>query len=283
MGTRELLLEEIPVAERQIDLAGVSTSVLEGGGGPPIVLLHGPGEFGAKWMRVIPELVEGHRVVAPDLPGHGASDAPDGSLGAEGVLAWLDELIEATCASPPALVGHVLGGSIAARFAAADGNRISRLVLVDSLGLGRFRPKAGFALTMIGFNVRPNERSYERFMRQCSTDLDGLREQMGDRWEPFSSYSLELARSPKAKAVGRLMRSVGVPRIPPEELERISVPTTLIWGRRDRANRLAIAEAAAARYGWRLEVIEDCADDPARDRPRAFLRALDSALTAPSA
>ena len=70
------------------------------------------------------------------------------------------------------------------------------------------------------------------------------------------------------------MRELGVPRIPPEDLARIAVPTTLIWGRHDRANRLRIAEAASARYGWPLHVIEDCADDPPRDQPEAFLEAL---------
>jgi pimeloyl-ACP methyl ester carboxylesterase len=271
---RERLLAGIPVTERQLDLAGVSTSVLEGGNGPPIVLLHGPGESAAKWMRVLPGLVTTHRVVAPDLPAHGSSDVPEGELDADHVLAWLAELIERTCPSPPALVGHVLGGAIAARFAADRGDRLGRLVLVDTLGLGRFRPAPRFALTMIGFMARPSERTYDRFMRQCSYDLDGLREQMGEQWEPFVSYNLDLARAPSAKAVGRLMRQLGVPRIPPEDLARIDVPTTLIWGRHDRANRPGIAEAASARYGWPLHVIEDCADDPPRDQPEAFLEAL---------
>ena len=273
-NARERLLAGIPVTERRLELAGVSTAVLEGGDGPPIVLLHGPGEFGGKWMRVIPDLVTSHRVVAPDLPAHGASEVPDGPLDADRVLAWLAELIERTCPSPPTLVGHVLGGAIAARFAADQGDRLSRLVLVDTLGLGRFLPAPRFALTMVGFLARPTEGSYNRFMRQCSFDLDGLREQMGERWDPFVSYNLDLARAPSAKAAGRLMREVGVPRIPPEDLARIAVPTTLIWGRHDRANRPRIAEAASARYGWPLRVIEDCADDPPRDQPEAFLEAL---------
>jgi pimeloyl-ACP methyl ester carboxylesterase len=193
------------------------------------------------------------------------------------VSAWLGELIEQTCPSPPVVVGHVLGGAIAARFAIDRGHRLSRLVLVDTLGLARFRPAPRFGLTMIGFLARPTERTYGRFMRQCSFDLDGLREQMGDRWEPFVAYNLELARGPGAKAAGRLMRELGIPRIPPEDLARIAVPTTLIWGRRDRANRLRIAEAASSRYGWPLHVIEDCADDPPRDQPEAFLEALRTA------
>jgi pimeloyl-ACP methyl ester carboxylesterase len=194
------------------------------------------------------------------------------------VLNWLEALVDDQCSAPPTIVGQVLGGALGARFAATRSNRLSGLVLVDSLGLGRFRPSPRFALTMAGFLARPSERSYNRFMRQCSFDLDGLRDQMGERWDAFVDYNIDLARSPKAKAAGRLMRKVGLPRIPAAELERIAVPTTLIWGRQDRAIRLRIAEAASARFGWRLRVIEDCADDPPRDRPAEFLSALRPAL-----
>jgi pimeloyl-ACP methyl ester carboxylesterase len=274
----EQLLTGIAVSEQRLTLAGISTAVLEGGDGPPVVLLHGPGEFAAKWMRVIPELVKSHRVVAPDLPGHGASGVDGGHLDADRMAAWLGQLIARTCPSAPTLVGHVLGGAIAARFAVDRGDRLHRLVLVDTLGLGRFRPAPRFALTMAGFLAKPTERTYIRFMRQCSFDLETLREQMGDRWEPFVSYNLELARGQSAKAAGRLMRELGVPRIAPRDLARIAVPTTLIWGRHDRATRLRTAEAASARYGWPLRVIDDCADDPPRDQPEAFLRALRTAI-----
>lgn len=274
---REQLLAGIPVTERRLTLAGISTAVLDGGDGPPLVLLHGPGEFAAKWMRVIPDLVKSHRVVAPDLPGHGATDVDGADLDADRLAAWLGELIERTCTSRPVVVGHVLGGAIAARFAVDHGDRLRQLVLVDTLGLGRFRPAPRFALTLIGFQARPTERTYNRFMRQCSFDLDGLREQMGERWEPFVAYNLELAQGPGAKAVGRMFRELGLPRIPSASLARIGVPTTLIWGREDRATRLRIAQAASDRYGWPLHVIEDCADDPPRDQPEAFLQALHTA------
>jgi pimeloyl-ACP methyl ester carboxylesterase len=274
---RERLLAGIPVAEHRMRLAGISTSVLIGGAGPPVVLLHGPGEFGAKWIRVLPSLLTTHRVIAPDLPCHGNSDAIERpEIGR--VLDWLGELIDRTCPSPPALVGHVLGGAIGARFAIDRGGRLGRLVLVDTLGLAPFRPSPGFAITMLGFLMRPTERTYDRFMRQCSFDLDSLRVQLGERWEPYAAYSVDQARAPRAKAISRFLRKVGLPRIPPEDLARITVPTTLIWGRHDRANRLRIAETASARYGWPLLVIDDCADDPPRDRPEAFLQALSPAL-----
>src|SRR5436190_16921519 len=71
---RRRLLAGLPVLERRLELAGVSTAVLEGGEGAPVVLLHEQGEFAARWMSVIPGLVPTHRVVAPDLPGHGSSE-----------------------------------------------------------------------------------------------------------------------------------------------------------------------------------------------------------------
>ena len=54
MSARERLLELMQVTERQLELAGIPTSVLEAGTGPAMVLLHGPGEYAAKWLRVIP-------------------------------------------------------------------------------------------------------------------------------------------------------------------------------------------------------------------------------------
>jgi pimeloyl-ACP methyl ester carboxylesterase len=275
---RARLQENIPLVERRLRLAGIATALLEGGEGPPMVLLHGPGEFAEKWLRVLPDLVTTHRVIAPDLPGHGASGVPDEPLDEAVVLAWLDALIEQTCASPPVIVGHVLGGAIGARYAIAHGERLAGLVLVDTLGLAPFRPKPAFALTMMAFLTRPTEANFTRFMRQCSYDLDRLRDEMGGLWEPFVAYALDRARAPSAKVAGRLFREVGLPRIPPDELARLTVPVTLIWGRRDRANRLQIAETASERYGWPLHVIEDCADDPPRDEPQQFLRALRATL-----
>jgi len=272
---RERLLDDLPVTERRLPVAGVSTAVLEGGDGPPVVLLHGPGESSFWWMRVVPDLVDTHRVIVPDLPGHGASTVTDDALDADLALAWLGELIDETCSEPPTVVGHLLGGAIAARFAGDHDGRLRRLVLVDSLGLGRFLPSPRFAFGLIRFVVRPTDRAYHRFLDQCMIDRDGLIEGMGDDWEPFLAYNLERARTPSVQSAMRtLMKEVGVPRIPSEDLERIAVPTSLIWGRDDRAIRLGTAERAASRYGWPLHVIDDAGDDPKLERPAAFLEAL---------
>ena len=63
----------LAVEDRRLELAGVRTAVLEGGAGPPVVLLHGPVANAFHWRRVIPALTERHHVVAPDLPGQGAT------------------------------------------------------------------------------------------------------------------------------------------------------------------------------------------------------------------
>ena len=265
------------VTERRLRLAGVSTSVLEGGGGPPMVLL--AGEFAAVWMRVIPDLVTTHRVVAPDLPGLGASEVPDGSPDAATALAWLDELIDSTCAIPPVLVGKGAAGALAARFSIDHSDRVDRLVLVDTYGLDRFRPPPGMALSFIGVLLRPSERGLQRsFRNYCFVDLDGVRTEMGERYEWMAAYALDRFRTPSVKAAMRSLFRELASTIPPEDLDRIAVPTTLIWGRHDVGMRLNVAEAASLRYGWPLHVIENARDDPAVEQPEACLEALHTAL-----
>ena len=277
---RRRLLKGIPAQERRRPLAGISTVVLEGGAGPPLVLLHGPAGNATHWMRVLPDLVRSHHVVAPDLPGQGASEVTDGRLDADRVIAWLGELIERTCSSPAILVGFTLGGAIAARFAAVRGDRISRLVLVDTLGLVEFAPIPDFGLALREFLARPTERTHDALWRHCAADLDQLHRGMGEAvWEIFRTYNVDRITTPSVQtALGTLMEQLGIPAIAPATLARIRVPTTLIWGRRDAATPLAVAEAASARYGWALHVIEECGDEPPLEQPEAFLHALRSAI-----
>jgi pimeloyl-ACP methyl ester carboxylesterase len=275
---RQTLIDAMPVTERRIELGGIPTAVLEGGAGPPVVLLHGPGEFAAKWFTVIPDLVATHRVIAPDLPGHGVSGG-GGAVEGERVLGWLGELIARTCPAAPALVGHIVGGAIAAHFVARSGERVERLVLVDALGLAAFQPAAEFGAALDDFLASPTAGSIDRLWARCAFDLDATRDRLGDRWAALSAYALDRAKAPTARAAMQsLMAVFGIPAIPEAELGAITVPTSLIWGRHDLATPLAVAQAASARYGWPLEVIEGAADDPPIEQPAAFLAALRHAL-----
>jgi pimeloyl-ACP methyl ester carboxylesterase len=117
-------------------------------------------------------------------------------------------------------------------------------------------------------------------MGQCLADPGEFDRQLGATSVALRDYSLDRARSPRVKSAMRvLMREVGVPAIPPDELAGITIPTTLIWGRHDRANRLRVAEAASARLGWPLHVIDGAADDPPMEQPVAFAEALQAAIS----
>jgi ubiquinone/menaquinone biosynthesis C-methylase UbiE len=106
-----------------------------------------------------------------------------------------------------------------------------------------------------------------------------MRTSMGEQWDDIKAYNLDRARAPDLRATQRgLMELFGFPAIPPADLERIAVPTALIWGRFDLATPLRVAQAASTRYGWALHVIENAADDPPIEQPDAFLTALGEAL-----
>jgi pimeloyl-ACP methyl ester carboxylesterase len=277
---RRRLLAGAPVTERRLELAGMSTAVLEGGEGPPVVLLHGQGGWAGVWLPVMADLARDHRVVAPDLPGLGASRVNGHPPDTGRVLAWLGELLDRTCPAPPVLVGVSLGGSIAARFAAAHGDRLSGLVLVSMGGLvGKVRIPPAMLLALVRHSLRPTERTAMGMLRQVSVDVERVQRRMGDRWAPFRAYSLELARTPSVRQANRnLLRELGLRQLPPEEVARIDVPTSLIWGRQDRVMPLASAKEASVRYGWPLDVIDDAGHFLGADQPEAFLQALRRAI-----
>ncbi len=282
---RQRLVEASGLTDRRRTLAGIETAVLEGGEGPPLVLLHGQGEFGAVWLPVLPELARTHRLIVPDLPGHGASGVGDGPVDAPTVVRWLDALLEQTCgpvgaptSERAAVAGHLLGGAIAARHAVEHGHRLAHLVLVDTLGLAWFRPKLRFALPMVAFLARPTASSRDRLFDQCFADHDAVAATT-DHWEDMRAYALAGAQDPKLQSAMRtMMPKVGLPPIPADALAGIAVPTTLIHGRDDLQVPVAAAQAASATYGWPLHVVEDVRDDPAVERPEAFLAALTGAL-----
>jgi pimeloyl-ACP methyl ester carboxylesterase len=279
---RAQLLSMMPVMERRIELSGISTAVLEGGDGPPLVLLHGPNFYAAVWLQIVPRLARSHRIVAPDLPGHSNSVVPGGAIDTNRVLDWLGALIDRTCPSPPALVGQTLGGAIAARFASRHSDRLRQLVLDDTLGLAPFEPAPGFGHALMEFTGRPSEETHDSLWRQCAHDLHRMRARMGAGWK--ADQGLQPRSRPHCIAPCNPAKpdaAVGLSPIPPSSLGGITVPTALIWGRHNLAIPLAVAEAARERYGWPLHTIEDCADDPPVEQPDAFLKALDRALGRP--
>lgn len=100
---------------------------------PPVVLLHGLPTSSYLWHDVMRDLGHDHRLLAPDLVGLGRSERPTGrryDLATQARLVW--RLADALGLGPVVLVGHDLGGAVAAHMAALERDRVAGLVLVGA-------------------------------------------------------------------------------------------------------------------------------------------------------
>ena len=275
---RQRLLADVPVTERRLKLAGAETNLLEGGDGPPLVLLHGGIECGgAYWAPVMGRLTESHRVIAPDVPGLGESD-PVGRLDTATFADWLTALIGATCEERPALVAHSLLGTLAGGFAAQDGDALRRLAIYAAPGVGPYRIPLGLRVAAIRFGLRPSEKNSERFDRWAFFDLEGTQRRDGDWLDAFNLYTRARATVPHVKRTMRGLIGSCTKQIPEAELRRIRVPVHLLWARHDRFVGLGVAEEASNRLSWPLHIVERAGHVPHIEQTEAFLRALDDAL-----
>src|SRR3954452_10718463 len=105
--------------------------------GPVLVLLHGLLGSGASFGPALDELARTHRVLAPDLLGHGASEKPTGDYSLGSLATLVRDLLVVLDVDSATVVGHSLGGGVAMQLAYQFPAAVERLVLVDSGGLGR--------------------------------------------------------------------------------------------------------------------------------------------------
>src|SRR5438045_1829938 len=126
-----------PFDEWQIELHGHRVIYRIAGSGPPVVLIHGMINSSRHWEAVALKLAHQHTVIAPDLIGHGDSATPRGdySLGAH--AASIRDLLAAIGIERASIVGHSLGGGVAMQYFWQFPQRVERLALVSSGGLGR--------------------------------------------------------------------------------------------------------------------------------------------------
>jgi pimeloyl-ACP methyl ester carboxylesterase len=94
---------------------GIDTFYLEAGpvDAPPVVLVHGLAATNASMLPLIPALSKEYRVLAPDLPGHGGTQATGSAHAARYLGDWLTAFLRETCDRPAVLIGNSLGGRTA--------------------------------------------------------------------------------------------------------------------------------------------------------------------------
>jgi pyruvate dehydrogenase E2 component (dihydrolipoamide acetyltransferase) len=230
-------------APRDLDAAGQRLRYLElgSGDGVPLLLLHGFGADLNSWMFTQPALADGRRTIALDLPGHGGSAKDVGSGDAGALTAAVEAALPVLDLARVHLVGHSMGGAVAASLAARRPDRVASLSLIAAAGLG---PEINAAF-IDGFVGAARRRDVEAVLRLLVHDpalvsrtmvedvlrykrLDGVTaalETIARAWFPGGRQTLDLVAA-----------VTGLP-----------LPAQLIWGRDDRIIPVAHAEALAAR------------------------------------
>jgi pimeloyl-ACP methyl ester carboxylesterase len=271
---RERMLRDVALRAQRLDVDGIDTSVLEGGDGPSLVLLHGGIECGGvMWAPVVTGLAEHHRLVVADVPGLGES-APAARLDQGRFDAWFAELLRLTCPQPPAVVAHSLLGGLAARFAARQADLLGRLVVYAAPGIGPYHMPFRLRVVAGRFAVRPTAHNAERFDRYALFDLDATRRRDDEWFAAFAGYTLARAQISHVKATMRQLIKTGTKQVPDDELRSIGAPVDLLWGRHDRMVRTHLGVEAGARVGWPLHIIDRAAHAPHIEQPEAFVSTL---------
>jgi pimeloyl-ACP methyl ester carboxylesterase len=230
------------------------------GAGVPVVFIHGFPTSSHLWGDVVPLMPPGHRLVIVDLLGYGRSDRPLGhpvDIGAhtERMVALLDELR----IQRAGIVGHGLGGGIAQALTVNHPQRVSSLCLVDSSSLDR--PPMGvsrFAAVILAAmaGVLPTSAMLATLRRELRRGyIDPAR----------ANRSIDLYLRPFRDAAGRTAMLAHLQALAQaqtisiaQQLSNIAVPTSLIWGQRDRLVPLLLGRRLqAAIPGATLDVIPD--------------------------
>lgn len=276
---------------RFLELHGQRMCLTDVGSGPPILFVHGLMSSRRTWSDQAVRLAADHRVLAPDLFGHGESAKPlgDYSLGAH--AASLRDLLDALELDAVCVVGHSLGGGVAMQLAYLFPARVERLVLVSSGGLGRelnpvlraaTLPGSEFVLPVLASGwVRDIGDSALRVWSR--TGLPAVSPSTTEAWRALGT----LADGDTRRAFLATSRSVidaGGQTV--SARNRLSGLTSrdvlLIWGEGDRMIPAAHVEAARAELPHsQVAILPRSGHFPHLDEPDAFAAVLAAFVRAP--
>ncbi|HEV2784896.1 MAG TPA: alpha/beta fold hydrolase [Solirubrobacteraceae bacterium] len=284
----------MPLPTQRLRLHGHDVEYATAGSGPAVLLVHGITSSLRTWSKVVPLLAESHRVIAPDLLGHGASAKPRGDYSLGAFASGLRDIMIALDVPTATVVGHSMGGGIAMQLAYQFPERVERLVLVNSGGLGREVSLLLRAATLPGSELvlpllfgSPLTRPVGAVVGKAMSVL-GLRSQ-GDL-EGIGHGVASLRRREAQRAFIHTARSImdaGGQRV--NATDRLylaeSMPSLIVLGERDPLIPADHGRAAhAAMPGSRLELFPDAGHFPFNDDPHRFVDVLSDfiATTDPS-
>jgi pimeloyl-ACP methyl ester carboxylesterase len=214
-----------------VEALDIHTAYYEAGAphNPPVILLHGMTSSGDTWRELMSELADDYWLIAPDIPGFGYSDNTKPYTFTH-LIEWLAALRENLHIPHSAMIGHSFGGVMAARFAAAYPEHVSRLVLMAPALLTHERVpdfviKAGALLGLIdlGTAVSQSKAVVEKQVRLTFRDPQ---KQHPSLWERrLRDYENARASADVLKAV--TLQNTRSPII------ALQQPTCLIWGEND--------------------------------------------------
>ncbi len=262
--------------EWQIELHGRRVIYRVAGNGPPVVLIHGMLNSSSHWEAVASRLTDTYTVIAPDLIGHGDSAAPRGdySLGAH--AASIRDLLAAIGIDRATIVGHSLGGGVAMQFFYQFPQRVERLALISSGGLGRdvspmlrtaalpvtsallsltIQPRLLGAIWDVGRRLRERGVSLGVYLQAIARALRPLQTAEARAAFLHTLRSVIDARGQRVSATDRLYL-----------LE--AIPTLILWGNRDHTIPIEHGRRAAlAIPGSTFAEIDDAAHFPHLENP----------------
>ena len=266
-------------APRSIELHGQPVSYHQRGNGPTLVLVHGITSSAQTWGRVIGLLAEHHTVIAPDLLGHGESAKPRGDYSLGAYASGIRDLLVALGHERATVLGHSLGGGIALQFAYQFPERVERLVLVSSGGLGRDVSVMLRAATLPGAEYVLPLLSSSAARNVVSASVKVLKA-LGIRPNPdgvgigqaFSSLGAVDARRAFLHTARSIIEPSGQRVSAADRLYLAAwLPTLIVWGARDRMIPVKHAHTAAeAIPSSRLEVFPSAGHFPFNDDPERF-------------
>jgi pimeloyl-ACP methyl ester carboxylesterase len=221
--------------------------------GRTVVLLHGKNFSGAYWASTIKALTEaGYRVIAPDQVGFGKSSKPASyQFSFQALAANTRSLLDFLRVDKCALVGHSMGGMLAARMALMYPERVERLALVNPIGLEDWKLSASYRTVDENFaqELRATPESIKEYQRV---------NYFGGDWKPEYDALTEIlagwTRHPEYQRVAwnaALTSDMIFTQPVLYEFERLKAPTLLIIGQRDRTaiGKDRVPKEAAAAMG----------------------------------